>query len=423
MKRNLINIPYRFISALVLVVCLFAIPSVAEVIDQVILGGDNAFAKGEFAEAEKIFARAAELEPDNPRILKSLAEVKIKRGQFKEANVFLDRVLAMPIATGRNVMVFFSGDKEPQEAELVDEMVVSPPKEKDNLRNYIDLKPPEPVPHYRFFLKKTGEMKLVSKNEVRIKYIGVLRPVYEMVQELKATVEMELIAVSPSGEKAEVVELKGGCFKMGSMKGGTDEQPVHEVCLPPFKMDKHEVTQKAFQLRMGSNPSQVRGPNLPVESTTWFEAMDYCNKSGKRLPTEAEWEYAARGGTQTEYYWGDTFSGKQANFCDKFCVTNTEADAENDGFKQAAPVGSFPPNPFGLYDMAGNVSEWVSDWMEERYYQISPKNNPQGATLQIDKGLRGGAWNMSPYKLRSATRSNLWPDYRNEGIGFRCVSN
>jgi formylglycine-generating enzyme required for sulfatase activity len=414
----------RYIATLALAVCLGAASSAgAEEIAPLLQDGDKAFAKGEFEAAERFFAKAARAEPDNPRILKSLAEAKIKLGKFGEAAALLDQVLAMPVSNGRNVMVFFADDKEPQEAELVDETSVSPGKEKDNMRNYVDVKPPEPIPHYRLFLKKSGEMKLIPKDQVRIKYIGVLRPVYEMAQELKAKAEMELIAASQSAEKDEMVELRGGCFKMGSLKGGADERPVHEVCLSPFKIDAHEVTQKAFQLRMRSNPSHVRGPNLPVEGATWFEAAEYCKKSGKRLPTEAEWEYAARGGAETEYYWGDAFGGKPANFCDKSCVINTDPAAENDGFKQAAPVKSFPPNPFGLYDMAGNVSEWISDWMEERYYEVSPKDNPPGAGLAIDKGIRGGAWNTNPHKLRSAARGNLWPDYRNEGVGFRCAGN
>ena len=128
-------------------------------------------------------------------------------------------------------------------------------------------------------------------------------------------------------------------------------------------MGKYEVQQKNFQAVMGTNPSQNVGANLPVDSLTWDEASDYCKKVGMRLPTEAEWEYAARAGTTTPFYWGATLSGKEANFCDSTCALNIREPRVTDGFKHTAPVGSFPPNPFGLYDMAGNVSEWIQDWM------------------------------------------------------------
>ena len=99
---------------------------------------------------------------------------------------------------------------------------------------------------------------------------------------------------------------------------------------------------------------------MPVDTVSWEGARNYCKKMGLRLPTEAEWEYAIRGGTQAEYYWGDNMTGKEANFCDSTCELNNRESSLTDGFKNSAPVGSFPSNSFGLYDMAGNVSEWGS---------------------------------------------------------------
>ncbi len=209
---------------------------------------------------------------------------------------------------------------------------------------------------------------------------------------------------------------------MGSDKGDHDERPVHEVCLSPFWIDKYEVAQSNFEAKMGNNPSRFVGPRLPVDRVNWHEAKAYCEKSGKRLPTEAEWEYAARGNTDTDFYVGSKIGGKFGNFCDRECLRNSRIAAVSDGFKFTAPVGSYSPNPFGLYDMAGNVSEWVEDWMGYVYYLSSPKNDPKGPTPQDIKVMRGGGWLNNPGFLRSANRTGLWPEFRNEGVGFRCAA-
>ena len=218
---------------------------------------------------------------------------------------------------------------------------------------------------------------------------------------------------------------------MGSDKGyAVSEEPVHEVCLDPFELDKYEVTQKDFQTVMGHNPARFKGANRPVDSVTWHEAEEYCKKSNKRLPTEAEWEYAARGGTNTEFYWGDEFDATKTNFCDSNCVMNIRTANLSDGFQNTAPVGSFPANPFGLHDMAGNVNEWVSDWFEIRYYKNSPKDNPKGAERSnpsdrrgggTQKVYRGGAWKTEVNSQRTAWRKGFETDYRLDGTGFRCA--
>ena len=163
---------------------------------------------------------------------------------------------------------------------------------------------------------------------------------------------------------------------------------------------------------------------------TWHEADEYCKKFDKRLPTEAEWEYAARAGTATEYYWGNEFDASKSNFCDSTCGLNIRVENLSDGFPTTAPVGSFPANPFGLHDMAGNVHEWVADWFEERYYSESPKDNPLGPQRSNPTGrrgagneriLRGGAWETDPNSQRSASRKGFQTDYRIESFGFRCV--
>ena len=172
-----------------------------------------------------------------------------------------------------------------------------------------------------------------------------------------------------------------------------------------FSMDKYEVTQKEYEKVMGNNPSEFKGSNLPVEQVTWYEAKDYCKKVGKRLPTEWEWEKAAKGGRNSIYPWGDEFESGKANICDVNCEHDWKSSEFDDGYKTTSPVGSYPPNGYGLYDMAGNVWEWTSsDWDKEGKYKV----------------LRGGSWDGNPYNTRSANRYNNGPGLR-IGFGFRCA--
>jgi len=399
-------------------------------ISKSISAGDRAFAKKEFAVAEKVYSQVLETDPDNFRVMKALAEVKIGLKKFEQADVLLDRILAMEVAKGKKVLVTLEGESEAIEGELVDETVILKEDSKNNMRNYLTPVLSEPVPHYRFFFFKSGKMELVPKHRAQFKYIGVPIAVREQVAELQSRVKIQLIQSSGSAGPVEMVSLEGGCFKMGSNQGDPDEQPVHEVCVSPFKLDKFEVTQREFQLKMETNMSLFKGADLPVESVTWIEADQFCTKSNKRLPTEAEWEYAARAGSTTEYSWGDEFDSKKANFCDMTCTSNVRDNTVSDGFPVTAPVGSFPANGFGLHDITGNVREWVADWMEEKYYLVSPRQDPKGPVRASrvlrggtnHKVFRGGSWANAASNLRSASRKALWVDYRIEDLGFRCAS-
>jgi sulfatase modifying factor 1 len=416
-------LPILKASFYLMMVCLILPPSLWADEMQWLAKGDQAVIDQMYGEAESLYSKALEADPESPRVLRALAEVKIALKKYEEAKVLIDKILVMPVVNGRDVLVFYQGESEGQEAELVDELVISPQRTNNNMRNYLDTKSDKPIPHYRLFFKKTGKMELVPQSVVRLEYKGVLRRVYEHVEELNREVNRHLIASKGSGGTAEMVVLKGGCFNMGNDQGLPDERPMHEVCLSPFKMDKYEVTQAEFQSVMGlDNPSHFSGAEFPVDSVTWFEADQYCKKLGKRLPTEAEWEYAARGGTTTHFYWGDTVKGDEANFCDKNCALNTRVVSIDDGYSGPAPPGRFPANPYGLYDMAGNLAEWTNDWMNENYYRISPKDNPPGSHPTTAKAVRGGSWESTAGFLRSSNRAAYWVKMRNNAIGFRCVS-
>ena len=176
------------------------------------------------------------------------------------------------------------------------------------------------------------------------------------------------------------------------------------------RTDKYEVTQAAYQAAMGNNPASFNDcPDCPVEKVTWDEARAYCGKLGKRLPTEAEWEYAAReGGKQVKYGTGkNEVSCGTANFFP--CAGKT------------APVGSHAPNALGLHDMAGNVWEWTADWYGEDYYNNSPEKNPKGPDSGTYRVLRGGSWNGSADDTRASIRGTYGPTVRSVYSGFRCT--
>ena len=404
--------------------------------------GQKAFSEGKYKEAEKFFTQVVAQAPDDHKALRSLAETKIKLKKFQEAETLIDRILKMPVVKGRNVQVYVEGDPNPHEAELVDETVMvvdeSAAAENEQSQSFIRDDVVKRVPHYRVYFMKTGKMKLLPKNKTRIQYKGIPTATRDQALELKAEVQKSLISNQHPRADEEMVAIPAGCFQMGSGQGDPDERPVHKVCITAFRMGKYEVRQQNFQKVLGTNPSQHVGADLPVDSLTWDEASDYCKKTGMRLPTEAEWEYSARAGTTTPFYWGPTLSGKEANFCDSACELNIREPRVTDGFKHTAPVGSFPPNPFGLYDMAGNVSEWIRDWMDvgENYYQVSPEKDPPGprpdlqACMRVDcmgaqsithKVYRGGAWNENAGALRSANRRDSHFQLRPAGPGFRCA--
>ena len=193
----------------------------------------------------------------------------------------------------------------------------------------------------------------------------------------------------PSGKCPQKMSfIPPGEFMAGEM------YRLYEMSINAFCMDQYEVTQSEYERVMGYNPSYFKGENLPVESVTWNKAEAYCEKVGKRLPAEWEWEKAAKAGTTTVYYWGDEMDGAYAWYY------------ENSG-RKTHPVGTKEANAWGLYDMLGNVWEWTaSDYDDSKRYKV----------------LRGGSWGLNPYVVRSALRTWVAPTDRLLNLGFRCAS-
>ena len=237
--------------------------------------------------------------------------------------------------------------------------------------------------------------------------------------------------------------------------GEDDEKPVHEVCVDDFYMGEHEVTVgeymdfanetrnhspewledgSKYNIRTGSDSyykklgKALESDNYPVVGVSWHNALAYTKwlskKTGRtyRLPTEAEWEYAARSGEKREKFSGFSRGSeiyKYGNFCDENCGSSWKTKGQNDGYKYTAPVGSFKANKIGLYDMSGNVWEWVSDWYDKNYYRNSPKDNPKGPASGKIKVLRGGSWGDGPGIVRATDRGGGKPDARYLTYGFR----
>jgi len=221
---------------------------------------------------------------------------------------------------------------------------------------------------------------------------------------------------------APMVLIPAGEFQMGS-DDEDDEKPVHTVYIDAFYMDKYEVTNAQYKKFMDAtgykaphdwNDPRYNIPNHPVVGISWYDAVAYCKWAGKRLPTEAEWEKAARGGLIGKNYpLGDNITNDDANYI---------GTGGRDIWNGTSPVGSFPPNGYGLYDMAGNVCEWCSDWYDSGYYEKSPKSNPKGPDSGNSNVVRDGSWIKIGPILRLANRGYLEPTSNDSIIlGFRCV--
>jgi len=228
----------------------------------------------------------------------------------------------------------------------------------------------------------------------------------------------------------QTVRIPGGTFNRGSNDGKADEKPVREITISAFSMMAKEVTEAQYKKCVDAGrctpahygdgkclqwtgtqfvnvtvPDQFRGPNLPVVCVTWLQARDYCRNIGMRLPSEAQWEYAALGGTApARYSWG-----------------NNPPDKSRCALSALHNAGSFAPNGYGLYDMTGNAWEWVGDFYEQDYYSHSESADPRGPNAGFYRVIRGGGFYSGPNQLRIQNRHWFSPNFAEVSVGFRCV--
>ena len=226
--------------------------------------------------------------------------------------------------------------------------------------------------------------------------------------------------ITVGGVSFKMIAVEGGTFQMGSPESDTEayavEKPQHEVTLSNYYIGETEVTQELWEAVMGSNPSGFKGSKLPVEKVSWKDCQAFIGKlnaqTGKtfRLPTEAEWEYAARGGKKSKGY---TYSGSNA-------IGNVAWYSDNSG-DITHEVGTKQANELGIYDMTGNVMEWCQDWYGETYYEKSSTTDPQGPASGTSRVLRGGSWGSGAQSCRVANRIIGYPGSRRNFIGLRLV--
>jgi eukaryotic-like serine/threonine-protein kinase len=229
----------------------------------------------------------------------------------------------------------------------------------------------------------------------------------------------------------EMVAVKGGTFAMGSANGGSDEKPRHQATAPDFWIGKFELTQAQWRAVMGTNPSDFKGDDLPVENVSWEDAKEFCRRlnarlglseaEGYRLPTEAEWEYAARAGSKTEFAFGETINSEIVNYNGNLAYGEAPIGVHRE---RTVAVGSLGiANALGLFDLHGNVWEWCEDdWHSG--YDGAPIDG--GAWVNISNRAsyrvnRGGSWNSTATRCRSASRYGNAPGNRSGDLGFRLV--
>jgi len=222
----------------------------------------------------------------------------------------------------------------------------------------------------------------------------------------------------------EFIQVPAGNFYMGTQdneQGSSKEKPRHKVQIShAFYLARYEVTQEQWMTVMdGVNPSNFISADRPVDEVSWNDVQIFIQKLNAlekthsyRLPTEAEWEYAARAGSETQYYFGEDLQGHELGQYAWF---------EQNGDKQTHPVGSLSPNIWGFYDMYGNVTEWVQDYYDRNYYSASPRKDPKGPKTGRKRVVRGGSWINQAFSCRSAARGYYSEDYTDSDFGFRIV--
>jgi len=446
-----------------------AIPYV-EIVETI---ADAKVAKGKWPEAKALYTRALAIA--NYAKLDRLSEIVDKRNRVDALMAQEAKIKSLHAKLTRNtkdtttreqlILLYVIGLDKPQEAVtlLTDEV-------DESIRTYVQLATKDPDQltetacrdmgnwYYQVLAKKAPTifkhtmltraktyyerfLKLHTKKDVQsYRAKATLGRIENELEELGARARSfltrkTLVINIDKRLKMKLVLIPAGTFIMGSPKSEkgrrNNEGPLRKITITkPFYMSITEVTQEQYAAVTGQNRSAFKGPKNPVERVSPKDSVEFCNilseRTGKAvgLPTEAQWEYACRARTKTRFSFSEKTGSldKYGNYCDK---SNTEGSPHqdkdhNDGYGNTAPVGSYKPNAFGLYDMHGNVAEWCSDWFADSYIG-SDTRDPKGPASGKSRVFRGGSWRSSLQDCRAAWRSYSTPEYRNFFLGFRVV--
>jgi formylglycine-generating enzyme required for sulfatase activity len=276
-----------------------------------------------------------------------------------------------------------------------------------------------------------------------MRWLGLLLVLCSAVMAYSAETQPEVLGVPKGKDQAPMISITEGCFQMGTNNVGSDssqglsnERPEHTVCLKPYDIDLFEVTIQQYAKfaeatkydlpPLWDDEALTSAGDRPVVGVTWKDAEAYCKWAGKRLPTEAEWEKAARGTDDRRYPWGQMqpfpdIANYNRGAWVSYAITLAPVKSGVEGMSIRHGTKTGGRSPYGLYHMAGNVAEWVADWYDREYYTQSPKDNPTGPGTGERKAFRGGSWNDSPRNLRVTARFAAEPDYQDQSVGFRCA--
>jgi formylglycine-generating enzyme required for sulfatase activity len=323
-----------------------------------------------------------------------------------------------------------------------------------------------PLPFYYLHNPNSDEWVRIKGTAGSTELLREIRKMDEETKAPRAVITMEKPETKPIqnyGAMIEFIPVKGGCYRMGDKLATEHEyvKPEHEVCVDDFSIGKYDVTVGDFKRFVDDtyyrteaekdggcwdwtgdkwkrrknmtwrNAGFAQDERHPVVCVSWNDARAFAewlsSKTGRkyRLPSEAEWEYAARSGGKQEQFAGFSDEGQlflYADFCDRNCVFVHKTPGQDDGYPYTAPVGVYKSNGLGLNDMTGNVWQWLNDWYGATYYEESPKDNPMGPSSGEYKVLRGGSWLYEPLNLRATHRFFSTPSLPSNDVGFRLVS-
>ena len=251
----------------------------------------------------------------------------------------------------------------------------------------------------------------------------------------KSETQMEVKTVTAKDE-APMVVIPAGEFTMGADDGRGNERPVHSITLPAYAIDQFEVTMELYDKFLqatGQMPPPLWDPEAvsaagdrPAVGLTWKDAHAYCKWAGKRLPTEAEWEKAARGTDARRFPWGHMqpfvdIANYNRGVWVSYPITLVKVKSGIKGMSIRHGLKTGGKSPYGLYHMAGNAAEWVADWYDREYYGKSPKESPKGPEKGDKRVIRGGSWSDTPVGIRSTARVSAEPNYQDQTLGVRCA--